>query len=385
MPILGRKIYSLDCSFLDRVSGDIKEVIKIFSQEDIEIMGGVAKILLGEILKNQGKIKENLALGYKSEVDLDIVIPFFGSRKESVDEIADKIKSLREKLSGSGFNLDEKDVKIFKGNFENPKFIKKFLENYDLTINELVFVPRLMTLFLTDKCLRDTINGVGILSANHQGTLRRDFGRLIASPRGMARLIRFLVEGKVKSIYLPRWWIEANKEEADRLKKGVLGTYGLLLTERYSKNEFLQIKFMEILNALSITDLKKFETFKNEQGLLFETERDENFEIKKRTFQEEQEEILRKEEFKEKQKREEKIKRENCPHQEIKTLACNQCNWNCKIKKCSNCNQFEITPAGNQNPFLIDEIFCNKNLIKADVYWDRDGFFPTFPENYIEE
>ncbi len=182
MPVLGRKIYSLDCSFLDRVSGNIEKVIKIFAEEGIEIMGGVAKILLGEILKNQGKIKENLAFGYKSEVDLDIVISFWESRRESIDKIAEKIKNLKEKLSGTGFNVDEEDVRIFKGNFENLKFIKKFLEDYDITINELVFVPRQMTLFLTDKCLRDTIKGVGILSANHRGTLRRDYGRIIASP-----------------------------------------------------------------------------------------------------------------------------------------------------------------------------------------------------------
>jgi len=385
MPVLRRRIYTLDCSFLKELPGEIGKVIEILAKENVGIMGGIAKILLGEILRNQGKINENLALGYKSEVDLDLAIPFLGSRRKSIDEIAKKIKDLQEKLLDSGVTLDEEDVKLFKGNFEDTKFVMNFLENFDLTMNELVLIPGQMTLFLTDKCLRDTINGVGILSANHPGILRRDCGRIIASPRGMARLIRFLVEGKARSIYLPRWWVESNKEEAERLEKGILGTYGLLLVERYKENEFLQSKFMKILNDLSITNLKKFETFKKEQILLFEAGSGEKFEIKKRTFKEVQEEMLKKEEMKKTQRKEEKEKREKCLHKEKKIFTCFHCNWKCEIAKCPNCNWVEITPKGSSKPFPLDEIFCNKNFIQANVYWDKDGFFPNFPENFAQK
>jgi len=215
--------------------------------------------------------------------------------------------------------------------------------------------------------------------------LRRDCGRIIASPRGMARLIRFLVEGKARSIYLPRWWVESNKEEAERLEKGILGTYGLLLVERYKENEFLQSKFMKILNDLSITNLKKFETFKKEQILLFEAGSGEKFEIKKRTFKEVQEEMLKKEEMKKTQRKEEKEKREKCLHKEKKIFTCFHCNWKCEIAKCPNCNWVEITPKGSSKPFPLDEIFCNKNFIQANVYWDKDGFFPNFPENFAQK
>jgi len=360
-------------------------MIETFAKEKMGVMGGIAKILLGEILKAQGKIRENLALGYKSEVDLDLVMPFSGSRRQSIDRMVEKIKELQNRLADIGVDVDEEDVKLFKGNFEEMKSLRKFLENFDLTINELVFIPSQLTLFLTDKCFRDTINGVGILSANHPGTLRRDCGRIVASPRGMARLIRFLVEGKVKSIYLPRWWVESNKEEAERLEKGVLGTYGLLLTERYKNNEFLQMKFMKILNDLSITNLKKFETFKKEQLLIFEIERDEKFEIKKRTFKEVQEEMLEKEEAKETQRKEKKGKREECFHKEKKVFTCDFCNWRCKVEKCLNCDWSQITPKGNLKPFPLDLIFCNKNFIKANVYWDKNGFFPNFPENFTQK
>ncbi|MGQ9507714.1 MAG: hypothetical protein ACUVTB_07685 [Candidatus Bathycorpusculaceae bacterium] len=381
MLTLRRRIYTLDCSFLKEFPGKIGKVIEILAKENVGIMGGFAKILLGEILKSQGRIMENLALGYKSEVDLDLVTPFLGPKRENIDKISKRIKELQKKLLGIGVDVDEEDVKLFEGNFEDRESLRKFLESFDLTMNELVFIPSQLTLFLTNKCFRDTISGVGILSANHPGTLRRDCGRIIASPRGMARLIRFLVEEKVKSIYLPHWWVESNKEEAERLGKGVLGTYGLLLAERYKDNEILQTKFMKILNDLSITNLKKFETFKKEQLLLFEAERGEKFEIKKRTFKEVQEEMLEKEELKEIQKKEEKEKREECSHREKKVFTCHYCHWECKIEKCLNCDRSQITPKGWLKPAPLDAIFCNRNLIKANVYWDKNGFFPIFPQN----
>lgn len=385
MRVLGRRIYTLDCSFLRELPGEIGRVIEILSKENVGVMGGFAKILLGEILIAQGKIKENLALGYKSEVDLDLVMPFSGSRRKSIDKISEKIKILQEKLSAIGVNVDEEDVRLFKGNFRDRKSLKRFLESFDLTMNELIFIPSQLALFLTDKCLRDTINGVGILSANHPGTLRRDYGRIIASPRGMARLIRFLVEGKVRSIYLPRWWIESNKEEAKRLRKGVLGTYGLLLIERYKENEFLQAKFMKILNDLSITNLRNFDLFKKEQLSLFEAERGEKFEVKKRTFKEIQEEMLKKEEAREIQRKEAKKEREGCSHKEKKVFTCDFCNWRCKIEKCLNCDWCKITPKGSSEPFPLDSIFCNKNFIKANVYWDKNGFFSNFSQNFTQK
>jgi len=39
----------------------------------------------------------------------------------------------------------------------------------------------------------------------------------------------------------------------------------------------------------------------------------------------------------------------------------------------------EIIPKGKIAPWPIDELFCNKNFIEANVYWDKTGFFPEFP------
>lgn len=277
-----------------------------------------------------------------------------------------------------GVNLDEKDVEVIKGDLNDIKFIRKFLQSRDITINEVIFVPSLETLFFTDKCLRDTQNATGILSANHVGTLRRDFGRIIASPRGMTRLIRFLTEGKIKSIYLPNWWVVLNKEEAERSKQGVLRAYGLVLTERYKDEKSLQMRFMKILNELAITNLKNFDTFKKEQEILFELSREEKFLLEKKSFKEIQEGILSGKGEREKIKIELKKKRESCRHKDKTKIICGHCAWRCAITKCSDCDWVEIIPSGEKAPYLIDDIFCNSNYLKADVYWDKNGFFPNF-------
>ena len=379
MPALKRRIYTLDCSFLQELPGKIGKVIEILAKENFGIKGGIAKIIFGEILKSKEKLKENLALGYKSEVDLDLVIGFSGSRRKNIDKMAKEIWDLKEKLLEVEIFLDEEDVEAKRGSLRSEEFIRKFLECRDLTINEVLLIPSEGKIYFTDECLRDTVNSVGILSANHPGTLKRNCGRLIASPRGMVRLIRFLTEGKVKSIYLPNLGIQLVKEEAENKKGAVLGAYGLILIDRYKENETLQSRLMKILNDLSITNLKNFETFKKEEELLFEVSREEKFSLKKKSFKEVQEEISQKEEMKQRTKRELKEKRQFCSHQNKTEFICTRCQWNCKINKCLDCDWVEIIPKDSETSLLLDEIFCNKSYIKADVYWDKDGFFPNFP------
>jgi hypothetical protein len=377
MPPLRRKINSIKIPSLKNLSGLVGKVIEILAKEEIIVKGGFAKIILGELLKAEGKIENNLALGYKSETDLDLVITFSGSKKKNIDIITTKVKDLKEKFMKLGVDLDEKDIEMKRGNLKDSKYISKFLQSRDLTINEVIFIPSQETLFFTDKCLRDTINSAGILAANHPGTLRRDCGRIIASPRGMVRLIRFLIEKKVTSIYMPYWWVRSNKEEAERMQQGVLGAYGLALIDRYKRNEVLQLRLMNILNNLNITNLKNFETFKKEQEILFEGSRGEKFVLKKRSFEDIQEDITSGKERRELSRKKLKEKRKKCSHERKKQFFCENCYWHCKIIKCLDCDAVAITPKGQSKPFLIDDLFCNKNLIRADVYWDKNGFFQT--------
>lgn len=376
---LERKIYTLKIPFLKTLSGVVRNIFEILAKENIAVKGGFAKIILGEVLKSQGKIKKNLALGYKSETDLDLLITFSGSRKDNIEKISKKIYNLKEKFSKLGINLDEADVEALKGNLNDIEFIREFLESRDLTINEVIFIPSSETLFFTDKCLRDTINAVGILAANKVGTLKRDCGRIIASPYGIVRLIRFLIEKKVNSIYLPNWWVRSNKDEAERLGKPTLEAYGLILIERYKNKESLQLRFMKTLNDLSITNLKNFNTFKKEQELMFEAWRKKKFTLKKRSFREIQKELFQEELRRKRIERQAEKKRKLCPHKKKIKFICEYCPWQCAIIKCLDCGLVEVIPKGKSTPFPIDSLFCNKNFIEGNVYWDKLGFFPEFP------
>jgi len=372
---LERKIHSQKIPHLEKISGIVGNVFNILAKENIAIKGGFAKIILGEILKSEGIIKENLALGFKGKTDLDLLITSPELKKENLDLMAKKIGNLKEKFSKLDINLDEEDVELKEGDLKDIKFITKFLESRDLTINEVIFLPGLRTLFFTDKCLRDTTNAVGILAANKPETTKRDCGRLSASFYGMTRLIRFLVEKKVKSIYLPNWWVRSNKQESDESKRGILEAYNLILIERYKDNESLQYRFMKIMNGLSITNLKDFEKFKKQQEMLFEISRGKKFLLKERSFKEAQEESLSEKEKREKIESEAIKKKKTCSHGKKIKFICNHCAWRCVIMKCLSCNLIEIIPQGKSTPFPLDDLFCNKNFINADVYWDKNGFF----------
>jgi len=73
MRFLPRKINSFQIPSFEKLTGSAAQAIKVLAREDIAIKGGFAKIILGEVLKSEGKIKKNLALGYKSETDLEFL------------------------------------------------------------------------------------------------------------------------------------------------------------------------------------------------------------------------------------------------------------------------------------------------------------------------
>jgi hypothetical protein len=136
---------------------------------------------------------------------------------------------------------------------------------------------------------------------------------------------------------------------------------------------------MKILRDLSITNLKTIEAFEAEQTLLFRASRKKEFVPEKKTFREIQEAKLREEEKRKRREIELKRKQERCTHKIKIKFLCDYCHWSCAIIKCQKCGFVEIIPKGKTKPWPIDELFCNKNFIKADVYWDKNGFFPSFP------
>lgn len=376
MSLLERKVYTVELK-TSELPEDKKAVYALLENERfLGIKGGFAKAVLQSILERQGKIPKK-ETGSKTETDLDLVLTFAGGRRKNIDLLDKRISGLIEKLRDK-VALNPADIETIKGNLNDPETVQKFLESRDLTINEVVLVPcgdNKWKLHYTDKCYRDTMNRIGVLSTNGTGTMRIEAGRMIASPYGITRLLRFLIEEKVEGIYLPKWWIVANNTEAKRLKKENLGVYGLVLCQRYQQlgRPDLKKRMMRLLKALGFTDLESFELYAQEQKTFFQLWTGEKFEFDpNRSFREIQEHLLEKEEAGKNSHKEQKTARESCTHR-YKLLWCNDCDKQCTIAKCTKCSRFEITQ--NNFPVLPNDLLCNRNLMKANISHDRDGFF----------
>ena len=263
-----------------RMPENVKKVFLVLGKEkNIDVKGGHAKLLFQVLLRQWGEIKGNRncrAQGYDgAPFDLDLLINY--ESPFNLSELDEQVvKKITEKLQSKDVELKGKNIETRQVTTDENS-INDYLRRQDLTINEVIASSignGSWKLYFTDKCQRDTINGAGILSPKGQGTVRRHNGAMIASQKGIVRLIQALIESKVRSIYLPQWWIDVNNEEVQRLfKKDLkfrenLGYYGYLICQRYIRNKTLQVKLMEILKMLQLTDFDKdeFAEFYNEQS-----------------------------------------------------------------------------------------------------------------------
>ena len=374
MTPLGRKVHEKTLVITE--AGSLTAVFRATAEENyFGIKGGYAKAVLRCILRQQGKYVGDEQSG---KMDLDIVLTFTGSRAKNIEMLSKRVTAISEMFSEINTLVCPEDVEVIKGNLNNPKVIQNFMECRDMTLNEVILVPQgdnIWKLYWTDKCQRDTIQKVGILSANGKGTVRIDSGRMIAAPAGITRLLRFLIERKVERIYLPDWWIRLNNREAKRLKKENLGVYGLILGQRYLNSSELQKRMMIILNKLGITDIKSFEQYMTEQRTFFKLWTGNDFELNpNRSFEEIQKHLSEKNENGENARKEYRDAREDCDH-EVITTTCTHCSKNCIIKKCKKCTTFEVFYRDSSEPLLPRSLLCNYNFREAKFYWDKEGFF----------
>ncbi len=386
---------------ISRIEIDEKEMMKLLPKKIIKVLevlaptkniiikGGFAKAILGQILKNEKKIKKNRAIenAWEKPLDIDLILTFTGTKKKNLTLLNEKVIELKEKLKKTGFELSSRDIELIKGGLNNERTIRKILETREMTINEVILVPEEKQWFLyhTDKAHRDTINSVAMLTVNNPPTVRYDYGRLITSPYGTIRLIRFFIEEKVETIYLPRWWIERNNKEAEKASRPKLASYGLILVERYAEFPKLQTKLMKILNEFELTNANNFDEYKKEQEILFQKYSGKKFKlIKETSFEQLQRALSKKQEQQMSRRRERKELRTACSHF-VESFICSHCDQACTIKYCVKCSKIEITPKKEKKPLHIYELFCNKRFITADPYWDKQGFFPEFPAKIKQE
>ena len=368
MTQLRRKVFMQEID-VSKMSEDVREILEFLGNEMyLGIKGGYAKKVLREFLGQTSK-----KIHYpEMEMDLDIILTFAGTLAKNIDMLDSRVVALKQKLSGT-IILSPADVEPVKGNLGDEKTLKKILESRDLTINEVVLVPDNGKWFLyyTDKCYRDTLQGVGILAANGKRTTRVDCGRTVAAPAGIARLLRFLIEGKVKKIYLPRWWID--------FETG-LGSYGLVLCRRYRGNPFFERRMMAYLKKLGLTNLdtKDFEQYMRVEEIAHYDRTGEEFLYNdNRSFKEIHKASVKGRKQGEAGRQGRKEERDNCLHKATKVFTCEHCHENCTIERCADCTAFEITRRGTTRVINPVDLQCNLNFRRATVDWDKSGFFPT--------
>lgn len=339
------------------------------------IHGGSVKALLGWILMQEKIIESSTALNIflNGETDLDIIV--FQDDGESIDSLERKFNACRAGYREAKIDLRPDDVSMAK-----VKTIEGLLKDNDLTINEVFAAPSehgTFSVYYTDICLRDTIAETGILTGNKAMTTRMQLGQIYPTNFGVFRLVNALAKKRVKHIYIPARWIEANNNEARKMRTENFGIYGLLLTEKFKDDIKAQKELMKILFDLGVTAIKDFSIYKREQEQLFR-QRSNGTEFvfdSKRSFRQTQESLREKEAEGKKGKEVRDQIRKNCNHQ-VEEIFCNECENRCKIQKCTKCTTIRITPHWSAKYVNTKSLRCNQNWEYSNFYWDEKGFYP---------
>ncbi len=379
-----RKIFKAEIAINDLPDFASKALKVLAGERNLVIKGGCAKAVFEHFLMKHGETPRTKALKalMDSETDLDLIFVFVESaEKEAMEE---RFASLRAKLAKENIKLKGNDIELVrnKKNLSEEFLAEKIFHTRDFTINEILLFPSLESgkcvLYCTDMCYRDTLNGIGVLTGNTSGTVWYSYGRLVPTNYGLYRMLRILIDEKVKKIYLPQWWVDINLAEAERLGHTNMGAYGLLLGKRYSDKPKRQETMMKYLNALGIEkEISDFSEYLRERERDFESRSNYSFELKEKTsFQEAMEAYQAKEEKKTSSRQSRKQERESCDHY-LEEMNCAYCKAGCKIKYCIKCKFTQATPKDREK--AVDSfryLLCNYNWQSAGVYWDKAGFFP---------
>lgn len=374
-----RKIIEID------FNEKIKVLLPDFALESISILenepniilkGGLTRLcLIGELmLQRKFNNKNRLAVEHRIK-DLDIILIHSNSLAKDREGLIARFDKLQCLLKNKGIDLKGEDVEPIKGDSRDSKIISHILGTRDFTINEVVLarINSRWKLFFTPQCWRDLAKGVGFLNPK-PGMIRYDWGRILPSNLGWARLLKFLAEMKVSSVYIPAWWVETHFREADRQigqgllpKGGVMGLYAPLLIEKYAINNIpVQKRLMKILNSLGFADTLYPEEYLDYQKAIFAAQGKE-FSLKVFSFTDGLDHEIERANQREEGRRNRKSQREACQH-EFKNLDCRGCAANCILKSCIKCGHVETTA-----------LPCNERMKNGDWPADQDSLWtPLF-------
>lgn len=336
-------------------------------ENDIIVKGGLARLCCIEALSfaNDGFGDEKRQAIERGINDVDIILLHKGSLPKSKDFLIEKFLRIRQNLDAQGIELKSEDAEPVKGELDDYTF-RKVLLDADMTINESIVVRAggKWALWTTKECVRDLVKGVGFLNAK-PAHFRYEKGRFMPSNLGWMRLIKFLAEGKINSIYMPRWWRDAHlasmrqKMEAGTLPWGAaLGLYSLSLMEKKAGgNPELQKKIMKILKALDFAEIDDPAEYIKKQKESFAAQ-NQLFELKKFTFNEIIDRAIEKKNQVFDKRHDRNVLKSACDHF-WEQYICDGCAKHCALQLCAQCPAVETT-----------DLPCNDIIARAA--WPED-------------
>ncbi len=344
----------------------IKDILQKLRKEGVAIIGGVARYLLLEELMRQGRKISFTQLRQESDIkDVDIKIWRFDSLPNSEEAVIQKCRDIRKLLGKVYFELDFDDMRAaVKDGVIFEKSIISLLSDMDLTSHEVALIPKKgkWYLYYTTRCLYDTIGKVKRLCPKNGFVIRK---RGIAFFNGSAwyRLFKACLFNKELKIVLPEWQLK-NLWQQKKDKKGLfIGKYALVLIKKIEKNKVAQVRLMELLYHLGLTNAE--ENFLDwaaaqELGCFFENK---NFLFGNISDSEKVRNKVKRIRDGEDRCKEKQKKRAKCKHKYV-AKTCSLCPRKCRIEVCS-CGETKI-------PFNLD-LPCNialtlgKNLSEQKV------------------
>jgi len=374
-----RKIIEID--FSDKIKALFpdfasKSLDVLESENDIVIKGGLTRLcLIGELmLQRKFDDKKRLAVEHYIK-DLDIIMLHKNSLSKDRDRMIARFSELQNLLKKEGIDLHGEDVEPLKGDLRDKSTFLHILATRDFTINEVILAraDNKWKLFFTPQCWRDIAQGIGFLNPK-PGMIRYDWGRILPSNLGWARLLKFLAEMKVNSVYIPAWWAQVHLQEAERQigqgflpKGGIMGLYAPLMIEKYAvNNSAVQRRLMKILNSLGFADIRDPGEYLEYQKSIF-AEQGKEFSLKVFSFIDGLDHEIERANQREEGRKNRNAQRKICEH-EWKNLECHGCPSNCLLKSCAKCNHVATT-----------DLPCNTRMKNADWPADRASLWkPVF-------
>lgn len=320
-------------------------------ERNILVKGGISRLCLMVLIDKKGKLEDRARLDIEKRIgDVDLAIWPDNKNPDARAQLNQRYVNLAQKLYAAGAIFEPKNIDIIDVDGGGAP-VEKVFETTDLTINEVAlgYEGNAWRVYYTSQAIRHLAKGWGVFVCPKPTNIRIDAGRVFPSPLGMVRLLKFLVSGKVKKIYLPVHWRKLYFADYERkLKEGLrqsnapLGLHSLVLMKNYFGNDDrLQKKAMFALYDLGFTTLLDPDLYIRQQEDIF-ARAQMRFELKDLSFEDVFNRYL--EEKNRRYQPRHAAAAEPCAHAWEQT-SCDLCGKRaCAIETCKNCGKGKSCP-----------------------------------------